>query len=99
MPEGRKYVCCGAFFEPVEKIHGRSYEYETGELQLFTCQKKRTMSGALKSPSHLSPTPDAWNSRPMLLFLLKEMGKIVLMISAMRFRAALGPEHNAAVTA
>lgn len=33
----------------------------------------------------------------LLLFLLKEMGGLVLMVSAMLFRAARDPERNAAV--
>lgn len=33
----------------------------------------------------------------LLLFLLKEMGGMVLMVSAMLFRAARDPERNAAV--
>jgi hypothetical protein len=33
----------------------------------------------------------------LLLFLLKEMGGMVIMVSAMLFRAARDPEHNVAV--
>src|SRR5713101_3209576 len=46
---------------------------------------------------HLFLHPPEAEVSTLLLFLLKEMGGIVLMVSAMLFLASRDPEHNAAI--